>query len=183
MSRLYFMIDGTEMVRRRALVPKGSVVEAWADAEVAGGTFWVGEESRTLLDAAGPPPMLVQLSVPEDAVPIYYGPHLCDVESLPREESLRARVLSMHGIAAAWITLDGAGQRMVHEPASPTEPVFHLRRPGGGAGHVWRAFTTRDEAIAFMRQAYGTPSEGADWAEALPVEDFETLLRTRASRP
>ena len=75
------------------------------------------------------------------------------------------------------------GYRRPHEPASPTEPVFHLRRPGGGAGHVWRAFTTRGEAIAFMRQAYGAPSEGADWAEGLPVEDFETLLRTRASRP
>ena len=183
MSRLYFMVDGKEMVRRRALVPKGSIVEEWADAEVGGATFWVGEDSRTLLDAAGDCPMVVQLSLPGDAVPVYYGPHLCDVESLPREESLCARVLSMHGIAAAWITLDGAGQRIVHEPASPTEPVFHLRRPGGGAGHVWRALATRTDAIAFMRQAYGAESEGVEWAEALPVEDFETLLRTRASRP
>src|SRR5437762_7662802 len=182
MGRLYFMADGDEMVGRRARVPKGSVVEAWADRR-GGAAFWVGEDSRRLLDEAGERPMAVRLSLPDDAVPVLYGPRLCDVESLPREESLRARVLSMHGIAAAWITLDGAGQRMVHEPASPTEPVFHLRRPGGGAGHVWRAFTTRPEAIAFMRQAYGTPSEGLEWAEALPVEDFETLLRTRASRP
>jgi hypothetical protein len=182
MARLYFMTDGQEMVRRRAQAPKGSVVEAWADAEVGGGAFWVGEESRALLDAAGEPPMTVQLSLPEDAVPIYYGPHLCDIDSLPREESLRARVLSMHGIAAAWVTLDRFGRRVTHEPASPTDAVFHLRRPGGGAGHVWRGFTTRREAIAFMREAYGDGSEGVEWAEALPVEDFDALLRTRATR-
>ena len=35
MSRLYFMGDADEMVRRRGKVPKGSVVEAWAD--IAGG--------------------------------------------------------------------------------------------------------------------------------------------------
>jgi hypothetical protein len=183
MGRLHFMTDGKEMVRRRALAPKGSVVEAWADAEVGGGSFWVGEGSKALLDAAGEAPMLAHLSVPEDAVAIYYGPHLCDLESLPREESLRARVLSMHGIAVAWITLDRFGERVTHEPASPTEPVFHLRRPGSGAGHVWRGFRTKDDAVAFMREAYGAESEGVEWAEALPVEDFETLLRTRATRP
>ena len=37
MSRLYFMHDGQEMVRRRGQVPKGSVVEAWADMAVGGG--------------------------------------------------------------------------------------------------------------------------------------------------
>ena len=49
MSRLYFLHDGNEMVRRRSQVPKGGVVEAWADAVAGGGTFWVGEDSKALL--------------------------------------------------------------------------------------------------------------------------------------
>lgn len=176
MGRLYFMPDGDEMVRRRARVPKGSVVEAWAD-RAGGSAFWVGDDSRRLLDDAGDKPMTIRLSVPEDAVPVFYGPRLCDVESLPREESLRARVLSMHGIAAAWITLDRFGERVSYEPKSPADPVFHLRRPGGGAGHAWRRFETKQEASDFMREAYGADSEGAEWADTLPVDDFESLLR------
>src|SRR5215470_2749105 len=172
MGRLYFMPDGDEMVRRRARVPKGSVVEAWAD-RAGGSSFWVGDDSRRLLDEAGESPMAISLSVPEDAVPVFYGPRLCDVESMPREESLRARVLSAHGIAAAWITLDRFGQRASYEPASPADPVFHLRRVGGGAGHLWRLFRTRQEAVVYMRESYGADSEGADWAGALAVTDFE----------
>ena len=181
MTRLYCMPDGNDMVRRRARVPKGSVVEAWADRN-GGGAFWVGEDSRRLLDEAGETPMTVRLSVADDAVRVFYGPRLCDVESLPGEQSLRARVVSMHGIAVAWITLDRFGERVSYEPTSPVDPIFHLRRPGGGAGHVWRRFETRREAIDFMREAYGAESEAVDWAEALPVEDFQALLRRFASR-
>jgi len=180
MDRLYFLHDGPEMVRRRARVPKGSVVEAWADMAVGGGTFWVGEDSKTLLDAAGEQPMAAQLAIPAEAVAIFYGPRLCDLDSLPREESLRARVLSAHGVAVAWITLDAAGQRTTHESASPDDPTFHLRRPGGGAGHVWRLFQTRREAIDWMQESYGADSEGAEWARALPVDDFDGLLKRHA---
>jgi hypothetical protein len=180
-SRLYFLHDGNEMVRRRAQVPRGAVVEAWADVAVGGGTFWVGEDSKTLLDAAGAQPMTARLAIPAETVAIYYGPQLCDLESLPREESLRARVLSAHGVAAAWITLDAAGQRPVHEPTSPADPVFHLRRPGGGAGHVWRLFRTKREAIDWMQQAYGADSEGAAWARGLPADDFDGLIERHAA--
>jgi hypothetical protein len=175
------MAGGDEMVRRRALVPKGSVVEAWADL-VGGGAFWVGEESKRLLDAAGEAPMAAQLSVPAEAVPVFYGPQLTDIESLPREESLRARVLSVHGLAVAWITLDRFGQRMTYEPKGPADPIFHLRRPGGGAGHVWRRFESKAEAIAFMREVYGADSEAAEWAETLEVEDFDSLLERYARK-
>lgn len=180
MSRLYFVVDGGEMVRRRAQVPNGSVVEAWPDRQVGGGTFWVGEESKTLLDAAGQAPMEASVSVPADAVPIFYGPQLCDLESLPREESLRARVLSAHGVAVAWITLDRHGQRVSHEPTTLDEPIFHLRRPGGGAGHLWRLFHTKADAVAWMEATYGADSEGTEWARALPAEDFDTLVKRHA---
>jgi hypothetical protein len=181
MSRLYFMAGGDEMVRRRALVPRGSVVEAWPDL-TGGGTFWVGEESKRLLDAAGEAAMPPRLSLPAEAVPIFYGPQLCDIESLPREESLRARVLSVHAIAVAWITLDRFGERVTYQPQGPADPIFHLRRPGGGAGHVWRRFETKADALAFMREVYGAESEATEWAEGLEVEDFETLLKRHAER-
>ena len=177
MTRLYFMTDGPEMVRRRARAPKGSVVEAWPDMAVGGGTFWVGEESKALLDAAGEAPMSAELSVPADAVPIFYGPQLCDLESLPREESLRARVLSARGVAVAWVTLNPMGERTTHEPKSLEEPVFHLRRPGGGSGHLWRLFRTRADAIDWMDRTYGKDSEGATWARQLPAEDFDALIK------
>ena len=180
MSRIYFLHDGNDMVRRRAQVPKGRVVEAWADVAVGGGTFWVGEDGKALLDAAGEQPMTAQLAIPAEAVAIFYGPRLCDLESLPREESLRARVLSAHGVAVAWITLDRLGQRTRHEPASPADTVFHLRRPGGGAGHVWRLFRDKREAMAWMDDAYGADSEGAEWARALPADDFDALVKRHA---
>ena len=180
MNRLYFVGDDREMVRRRAQVPKGSVVEAWADLAVGGGTFWVGEDSKALLDAAGEEPMPATLTVPAEAVAIYYGPRLCDLESLPREESLRARVLSAHAVAVAWTTLDASGQRTAPEPTSPAGPAFHLRRPGGGAGHVWRLFRTKREAIDWMQEAYGADSEGAEWARALPADDFDALIKRHA---
>jgi hypothetical protein len=164
-NRLYFLHDGREMVRRRARVPKGSVVEA---------------ESKALLDAAGEQPMTATLAIPAEAVPIFYGPHLRDLESLPREESLRARVLSAHAIAVAWITLDGSGRRPTHEAPAPDAPVFHLRRPGGGAGHVWRFFRTKREAIEWMRATYGAEAEGVEWARVLPADDFDGLLRRHA---
>jgi hypothetical protein len=177
MGWLYFVTDGPEMVRRRARVPRGSVVEAWPDMAVGGGTFWVGEDSKALLDAAGEAPMPASLTVPADAVPIFYGPQLCDLESLPREESLRARVLSAHGVAVAWVTLNPLGERTSHEPTSLDEPVFHLRRPGGGAGHLWRLFRTKADALDWMERTFGRVSEGVAWARGLPAEDFDALLQ------
>src|SRR2546428_13977458 len=77
MGRLYFMPDGDEMVRRRARVPKGSVVEAWADRR-GGGAFWVGEESKRLLDEAGAAPMPPPLAAPGPTPPGLHGPRICD---------------------------------------------------------------------------------------------------------
>jgi hypothetical protein len=179
-SRLYLTSEKDELSRRRALVPRGRIVEAWPDHH-DGAALWIGEETKTLLDQAGGP-ITVGLSLPAERIAIYYGPQVCDLESMPREESLRARVLSAHGIAVAWITLDRFGQRGSYEPASPADPVFHLRRVGGGAGHLWRLFRTRPEAVVYMRESYGTDSEGADWAGALAVSDFEDLVTRFARR-
>ena len=172
---LYLVEGKDEVLRRRGLLPPGQVAEAWADHQLVG-AFWLGEESKRLLDAAGEP-LPAALVLPDDSVPIFYGPRLCDIESLPREESVRTRALSARGMAVAWITLDRFGERVSYEPTSPADPIFHLRRPGGGASHVWRRFETRRDAIDFMREAYGEESEAFEWAQTLAVPDFETLLR------
>jgi hypothetical protein len=132
------------------------------------------------LDGAGAP-LAVKLSLDGAAVPIYYGPRLQDVESLPLEESLQARALSAHGIAVAWITLDRFGERTMYEPTGPTDPIFYLRRPAGQAAHIWRLFRNRTEARVYMTEYYGRDSEGREWAEALDVEAFEELLRRHAT--
>jgi len=175
---LYLTTEKDEIARRRGLVPKGEVVEAWADL-VEPGALWLGEASKALLERAGTA-LAVRLSLPADSVAVYYGPQLSDVESLPREESLRARIVSGRGIAATWITLDRFGQRNTFEPQSPADPVFNLRRVGGGRGHLWRLFRTKPEAIVYMVEAYGRESEGAEWAQALAVEDFDGLLKRHA---
>ena len=92
------------------------------------------------------------------------------------------RSLSAHGIAVAWITLDRFGQRASYEPQSPTDPVFHLRRVGGGAGHLWRLFQTKPEAAVYMGESYGKDSEGVEWAQGLAVDGFEELLKRHAVR-
>jgi hypothetical protein len=179
-ARVYLLTAGDEIARRRRRVPRGRVAEAWPD--ISGRGFWVGEESKSLLDAAGEAPLVASFSLPAIAVAVYYGPWLCDLESLPSEESLRSRVLSAHGIAVAWITIDRLGQRAAHEPTSPADPIFHLRRPGGTTSHLWRLFQTRSEAVAVTRELFGSDPEAAEWARALAVPDFDALLG-RDARP
>src|SRR5207247_2482037 len=87
-SRLCCVADADAIVRRRALVPAGQVIEAWNDLYTPG-HFWLGEESKRLLDAAGEPVPPV-ITLPAAAVAVYYGPQLTDLESLPPEDSLKA---------------------------------------------------------------------------------------------
>jgi hypothetical protein len=177
---LFLVGDGVEIARRRKLCPPGQIVEVWPDLYAAG-DFWLGASSKRALDGAGPP-LRPKLSVPATAVPIYYGPRLDDVPSLPSEESLQSRVLSAHGIAVAWITFDQFGQRNQYEPQSPVDPVFYLRRPSGSVAHVWRLFRTKREAHVYMAEYYGKDSEGRDWAEALSVGTFDDLLARHGQR-
>ena len=173
--RLYLISGRDEILRRRGLVPKGRVVEVWQDRGGAE-NFWVGEESKALLDSVAPA-LRSELSVPASAVPIYYGPKLCDLDSLPREESTQARVLSAHGIAVAWITLDRFGERTTYQPATMDDPVFYLRRVGGGLAHVWRVFRTRAEAVTYLSEVYGADADSVVWARGLPVETFDELVK------
>lgn len=180
MAHLHAISDATEVAKRRRLLPPGRLLEAWPDLYTAG-QAWVGDEARALLETAGGA-LPIACSVDAAEVPVYYGPRLSDVESLPLEESLRARVLSARGVAVAWITYDQFGQRTVYEPTGPADPIFYLRRPAGTAAHIWRLFRTKPEARVYMAEYYGRDSEGRDWAESLPAETFEDLLARQRPR-
>lgn len=174
MSRLYLVGDGALIAERRKHVPPGRLVEAWPDL-YSPGDFWLGETSKALLDAPDAP-LPFRRQVDGERVPIYYGPRLADVESLPAEESLRSRVLSARGMAVAWITIDASGDRTLHEPQSPRDPIFYLRRPAGHAAHVWRLFHSRAEARAYVAEAFARDAEAAAWAEALTVDSYDALM-------
>jgi hypothetical protein len=175
MSRVFLVADGLEIARRRERLGGGQIVEAWPDLYLPG-PVWMAEESRTTLEAATGA-VAVAFAVDADAVAIYYGPRLSDLSSLPTEASLRARILSGHGMAGAWITLDQFGERVVHRADTPLDPVFFLRRPGSAVTHQWRLFRTKAEAILFMREHYGTDPEANEWAAGLAVAGYDELVQ------
>ena len=199
MGRVYLVSDDGEIARRRREL-SGLFIEAWPDLfrgdlfwlgdeearraaysverrePLPGALYWIGAESKAALDSAGQP-LAWDLAIEETSVPIYYGPGLTETESLPAEDSVRARVLSAHGIAAIWATYDASGARVEHRPGSPLDPIFHLRRPGGTTVHLFRTLTTRAEAVTV------TAAGASDWAEKLPAEDFADLVSRFATRP
>ncbi len=205
MGRVYLVSDHGEIVRRRRELP-GRLIEAWPDLYLGdlfwlgddaarraayaaehrepspGALYWIGEASKAALDGVGRP-LAWDLAVEETSVPIYYGPRLTETGSLPAEDSVRARVLSAHGVAAIWTTYDASGARVEHQPTSPLDPLFHLRRPGGKIVHLFRALTTRLEAINIMAAGPGHEPGASDWAENLPAEDFADLVRRHATQP
>jgi hypothetical protein len=139
----------------------------------------MGESAKALLDGTGAP-LPAQLELDSAAVPIYFGPRLCDIESLPAEDSLQTRVLSAHGVAAVWITRDRFGERNHYEPKSPADPVFYLRRPGGSAAHLWRLFQSRREASVYMAEYFGNDPDGRQWADGL-AESWEEMIERYAT--
>jgi len=202
MGRIYLVADRGEINRRRQKL-RGVLIEAWPDLhgcelfwlgddetrrvayasdrrqESPGGLFWIGEESKAALDTAGGP-LAWDLAIDEGVVPIFYGPHLSDAESLPREESVRARVLSANAIAAVWTTYDPFGNRVEHQPSSPLDPTFHLRRPGGKSVHLFRVLSTKAEASTIMTSRTRHDPEALAWVERIPATDFVDLLQRHA---
>lgn len=199
MPRLFLVTGRPEIDRRRRLLSPGEVVEVWealyapdvtwlGDPELrriayqrggatpTSGLFWTGESAKTALDRCGTPlPHL--LAVPDSSIPVYYGPSLRDAESLPGEESLKARVLSGRGIAVAWATYDHTGARLDYQPADPLDPVFYLRRPRARAVHAWRLFRTRAEALVYAAEALKGDEDAMRWAAGIPSDDFDDLVR------
>ena len=199
MPRLFLIAERSEIERRRKLVAPGEVVEVWealhtpdvawlGDPELrriayqrggaipTPGLFWVGESAKAALDRIGAPlPHL--LAVPDARVPVYYGPSLRETESLPGEESLKARVLSARGIAVAWATYDRTGARLEYRPTDPLDPVFYLRRAGTKVAHAWRLFRNRGEAVRYAGETLAKDEDAGRWAASIPSDDFDDLVR------
>jgi hypothetical protein len=173
MGRIYLIGDAADIARRRRLLPREQLVEVWPDMEERD-RFWLGAESKAALDAAGAP-IEALLSLDDRGVPIYYGPRLSDVDSLPEEASVRARVLSTRGVAVAWITLDHAAGETASS-LTPTHPVFFLRRPGGDVLHAWRLFRRRAEAVEYVTAHFPADEDAMAWARTQPAECFDDLL-------
>lgn len=199
MARLFLITDRSEVTRRRRLLDPAEVVEVWEalyspDVSWLGdtalrqiayqregvtpspGLFWIGESAKAALERAGTPlPHL--LAVPDTAVPVYYGPWLREAESLPSEETLKARVLSARGVAAIWATFDATGARTDHQPADPLDPLFYLRRARARTAHAWRLFRSRADAGRYAREVLAHDDEALRWAETIPASDFDDLVR------
>src|SRR5262249_25335185 len=140
-GRLYLVTGRDEITPRRRTLQPREVWEAlhapdvaWLgdpelrriayqrdDATRTAGLFWIGESAKAALERGGPA-LSHLLAVPETSVPVHYAPWLRDADSLPSEESLRARVLSARGIAVAWAPYDAPGNRIEHEPRDPPDP-------------------------------------------------------------
>jgi hypothetical protein len=179
MSLIHLVEATADIARRRSALPPGTLVEAWPDL-VEPGLAWIGDEAKKLLDSVGPA-VMPKLSVDGQWIRIYYGPRLRGIGSLPREESLRARVFSGHGLAVAWVTIDERGERVTHEAAGASDPLFYLRRPRGDAAHLWRLFRTKGDAVAFMEAHHTGDAEARRWVLDLPVDDFRSLIDRAAT--
>jgi hypothetical protein len=179
MAQIHLIDLTPEIAKRRSALPPGTLVEAWPDLTQPG-VVWVDDETKQVLDSVGAP-LRPRLSIDGDWIRIYYGPRLRDVGSLPREGSLRARVLSAHGLAVAWATIDERGDRVDHEAAGASDPIFYLRRPRTDAAHVWRLFRTKRDAVAFVEARFADDREARQWAQGLPVDDFQSLIDRAAT--
>jgi hypothetical protein len=58
--------------------------------------------------------------------------------------------------------------------------VFFLRRPRGQTAHVWRAVRTKEEGRAFVTEHLVDEPEARRWADTLPGESFDDLIRRYA---
>jgi hypothetical protein len=176
MSRIYRIDDGRAVRERQRGLPKGTVAEVWPDV-FEPGTFWVSGATKQLLDGDGAP-LTSSASVEASRIPVYFPEEPRDADSLPAEESLRARVLAGHGIAAIWYgATSPAGARPLPEPTSPEDAFFYLMKMGSRVNHVWRLFRTREEAVEFIMRFFPDDPKGRAWAEALPVLRYPDLLR------
>ena len=118
-----------DLWRQLRQVLKGRYVEIWSDV-FEEGIFWVADEARRALEEVKIP-FKVTGRIPSDRVRVYYAPHLQpDPESLPNENSVKARVLAGHGVGAVLFFI-GDGQTMPpEEPTDPKDALFYLSKPG-----------------------------------------------------
>jgi hypothetical protein len=158
---------------RQAL--QGRYVEIWSDV-FQDGRFWVGREARAALEEAG---IAFEEThrIPADRVRIHYTSHLRpEPGTLPEEDSVRARVLAGHGIAAALVFVGDGTQMPPEEPTDPKDALFYLSRPGARCYYLWRLFRSREDAEGYVVQRLGPDDAARAWLASIPALSYGELV-------
>lgn len=159
---------------RRVL--EGRYVEIWSDV-FDPGIFWVAEEARQALEEVGIA-FAVLAEIPSDRIRVYHARHLHpDPESLPTEESIRARVLAGHGIGAVLVFIGDGTQVPPEEPAGLTDALFYLSKPGAGYYYLWRLFRSKEEAEQYVARMLRDDEDAKRWTASIPVTAYGDLLQ------
>ena len=164
-----------DLWRQLRQVLKGRYVEIWSDV-FEEGVFWVADEARIALEEVKIP-FKVTGQIPSDRVTVYYARHLQpDPQSLPNEDSVKARVLAGHGIGAVLFFI-GDGQTMPpEEPTDPKDALFYLSKPGAKYYYLWRLFRSREDAEGYVVQKFKDDEEAKAWVASIPVLCYKELL-------
>jgi len=159
---------------RQAL--KGRYVEIWSDV-FEEHVFWVADEAKRALEEVKVP-FTVTAQIPADRVKVYYARHLQpDGESLPNEDSVKARVLAGHGVGAVLFFI-GDGQTMPpDEPTDPKDALFYLSKPGAKYYYLWRLFRSKEDAEGYAAQKFKGDEHARGWAASIPVLAYGELLQ------
>lgn len=167
-------LDEVRHTLRQAL--KARQIEIWSDV-FDPGILWVADEARQALEELGIA-FTVLAQIPSDSVPVYYAPHLHpDPESLPGEDSVKARVLAGHGIGAVLVFIGDGKQAPPEEPTGLKDALFYLSKPGAGYYYLWRLFRSKEDAEHYAAHALKDDGDAQRWAASIPVMAYAELLQ------
>lgn len=157
-------------------VLQGRYVEIWSDV-FEPGIFWVADEARQALEEVGIT-FTVLAQIPNERIAVYYARHLQpDLESMPGENSVKARVLAGHGIGAVLFFIGDRRQMPPEEPTDPKDTVFYLSKPGAGYYYLWRLFRSKEDAEYYVAQKLKDDEDAKRWAASIPVMAYAELLQ------
>jgi hypothetical protein len=164
-----------DLWRQLREVLKGRYVEIWTDVFEAG-SFWVADEARNALEEVKIP-FKVTGRIPADRVKLYFARHLQpDPESLPNEDSVKARVLAGHGIAAVLFFIGDGRTMPPEEPTDPKDALFYLSKPGARYYYLWRLFRSKEDAEGYVVQKFKDDEAAKAWVVSIPVVAYAALL-------
>lgn len=157
-------------------VLKGRYIEVWSDV-FEPGILWVADEVRQALEEVGIP-FTILTQIRSELIPIYHARYLQpDPESLPGEDSVKARVLAGHGIGAVLFFIGDGKQMPPEEPAGLKDALFFLSKPGAGYYYLWRLFRSKEEAEHYVAQTLKDDEDAKRWAASIPVMAYGELLQ------
>ncbi|MBI3989395.1 MAG: hypothetical protein HY347_07235 [candidate division NC10 bacterium] len=184
MLKIYRLGDAAEILKRKQAIPPGVPAQVWGDVLEQSKVgllrlpkfFWVDEETKMVLDGLGDP-LKPLFAIDGEKIPIFSLKPPEGREGYPSETSVRVRVIAGHGIGVAWLQCDPGEARLLHEPSSPRDAFFFLKRVGFHATHLWRLFRSREDARWFVNTYSPEDPQASTWPDLLPADDFEDFLR------